>query len=351
MTPDFSMYLEMPYSLQIYNTFRNRWCGAFFANQGIKVIPTVNWSDEKSFDFCFKGIEKGSIVAVSTYMFHEHNNHAEQKDIFMKGYNKMLEEIEPSKIICYSEPFDNMKGDIIYIDYDLSSWKHLNDKTYSEYTNPLLTCDLEYNIITKRGYVCKGGGSAFGGSWVPKNINSERFLGKPNTIQKNYVQTQKGGYIVENKYNNDGKAILERHYTEHSPNNIHSNPHDHEISWDNGHPNVGPPINYFDKNVPEFKSFDADNKSKTNNNSYNPEEYKFETLSEFKFYLSSGANVGFEFNGIEYGIEGHNNNFYIWNENETIINSITLEQVLDFKLDGVKIRDLILTATITERIL
>ena len=82
-----------------------------------------------------------------------------------------------------------------------------------------------------------------------------------------------------------------------------------------------------------------------------PEEYKFETLSEFKFYLSSGANVGFEFNGIEYGIEGHNNNFYIWNENETIINSITLEQVLDFKLDGVKIRDLILTATITERIL
>ena len=88
---DFSMYLEMPYALQIYNTFRNRWCGAFFAEKGLKVIPTVNWSDEKSFDFCFKGIEKGSIVAVSTYMFHEHNNHSDQKDVFMKGYNRMLE--------------------------------------------------------------------------------------------------------------------------------------------------------------------------------------------------------------------------------------------------------------------
>lgn len=91
LTPDFSMYLEMPYALQIYNTFRNRWCGAFFAEKGLKVIPTVNWSDEKSFDFCFKGIEKGSIVAVSTYMFHEHNNHSDQKDVFMKGYNRMLE--------------------------------------------------------------------------------------------------------------------------------------------------------------------------------------------------------------------------------------------------------------------
>ena len=71
------MYLEMPYALQIYNTFRNRWCGAYLSDKGIKVIPTVSWSDEKSIEFCFKGIEKGSIVAVSTYMFHEHNNHAD----------------------------------------------------------------------------------------------------------------------------------------------------------------------------------------------------------------------------------------------------------------------------------
>lgn len=71
LTPDFSMYLEMPYTLQLYNTFRNRWCGAFFASKGVHVIPTVSWADEKSFEFCFKGIEKGSIVAVSTYMFHE----------------------------------------------------------------------------------------------------------------------------------------------------------------------------------------------------------------------------------------------------------------------------------------
>ena len=89
-------------TLQLYNTFRNRWCGAYLASKDIKVIPTVNWGDENTFEFCFDGIPKGSIVAVSTYMVREHNNHADQKDFFMKGYEEMFRRIEPSKIICYS---------------------------------------------------------------------------------------------------------------------------------------------------------------------------------------------------------------------------------------------------------
>lgn len=39
----------------------------------------------------------------------------------MKGYNRMLSVIEPEKIICYSEPFSEMKGDIINVDHELSS--------------------------------------------------------------------------------------------------------------------------------------------------------------------------------------------------------------------------------------
>lgn len=87
-------------------------------------------------------------------------------------------------------------------------------------------------------------------------------------------------------------------------------------------------------------------------NIYNPDDYKFETLGEFKFYLSCGANVGFEYNGMEYGIEGHNNSFDIWiYDKGDIANGLTLEQTLDFEFDGVKLRDLILDATIIERIM
>ena len=42
LTPDFSMYIEMNENMQRYNTFRNRWVGAYLADKGIRVIPTVN---------------------------------------------------------------------------------------------------------------------------------------------------------------------------------------------------------------------------------------------------------------------------------------------------------------------
>lgn len=78
LSPDFSMYLEMAPVMQMYNVFHNRWCGAYWASKGIRVIPTVNWGDESTFDFCFDGIEKGSVVAVSTYMASEHDHRKDQ---------------------------------------------------------------------------------------------------------------------------------------------------------------------------------------------------------------------------------------------------------------------------------
>ena len=349
------MYTEMPYAVQIYNTFRNRWCGAYLASKGIKVIPTVAWSDRGSFDFCFKGIPKGSIVAVSTYMFHASKHHADQKKLFIEGYNRMLKEIEPSKIICYSEPFEEMQGDIIYIDYELSSWQHLSDDKSSFAVKP-----YERDVIVKySGYVCKGGGSASGGDWVPKDKNSERFLGDPNTIRANTVKTKKGSYEVKDYYDSTGRASAERHETDHGRSDKHSNPHDHTVDWSNGYPNSSPPKNYPNGDIPSFESF-IEGKSyniigvenKMSNSVYNPDDHKFETLGEFKIYLSCGANVGFEYNGIEYGIEGHNNNFDIWiYDKGDIANNLTLEEVLDYKLDGVQIRDLILSAEITERIM
>ena len=143
LTPDFSMYIEMNENMQRYNTFRNRWVGAYLADKGIRVIPTVNWGLENTFDFCFNGIEKGSTVAVSTYMASTHGNRADQKEFFMTGYNEMLKRIEPETIICYHYPFPEMKGNILFVDYDLSSWQHYGDdgrankeRQFTDHGNP-----------------------------------------------------------------------------------------------------------------------------------------------------------------------------------------------------------------------
>ena len=110
LTPEFSLYWDMPKALQIYSTFKNRWCGAYFQKFGLNVISTICCAGENSYEFCFDGIEEGSVVAVSTYCREEY------KDEFIKSYNKMLEIIKPSGIICYGTPFDEMKGNIKSID-------------------------------------------------------------------------------------------------------------------------------------------------------------------------------------------------------------------------------------------
>ena len=87
------------------------------------------------------------------------------------------------------------------------------------------------------------------------------------------------------------------------------------------------------------------------NNLYDPEEYKFETLGELKIYLYSGANLGFKFHNKEYGIEGHDNKYDIWiYEEGDIARDLSLDQVLDFKIQGERIKDIVLNAEITERL-
>jgi hypothetical protein len=66
LTPDFSLYVDDPIAAQIWNTYRTRWVGSYWQSQGIKVLPTVTWAEESSFDLCFLGIPKGSTVALST---------------------------------------------------------------------------------------------------------------------------------------------------------------------------------------------------------------------------------------------------------------------------------------------
>ena len=111
MTPDYSLYAEMPRRLQLKNVAQNRWCGAYWQDKGLTVIPTISWGLSQSFDFCFEGVEKGSVVAVGTVGCRR------AKLNFMRGYDKMLEIIQPQAIICYGGAFKEMEGNIIDIPY------------------------------------------------------------------------------------------------------------------------------------------------------------------------------------------------------------------------------------------
>lgn len=110
-TPDWSLYKEMNRWRQIESIGKNRWCGAYWQAKGLKVIPTVSWSDSLSYEFCFDGIEKQSIVAIGMI------GCKKSRLDFLRGYNEMLSRIEPQAVICFGKPFEEMNGNIIVVDY------------------------------------------------------------------------------------------------------------------------------------------------------------------------------------------------------------------------------------------
>ena len=115
MSPDFSLLKGMPIPMQIWNTYRNRLVGYVWQSNGINVIPTVSWSDEHSFDFCFNGILKNSVVAISNIGCRTEDD----KLIFDLGFNEMIKMLEPSKIIfqCNKKNASSYKNsNIVFID-------------------------------------------------------------------------------------------------------------------------------------------------------------------------------------------------------------------------------------------
>ena len=336
LSPDFSMFVEMPIALQLFSTFKNRWVGAYLQEQGITVIPTVRWGDLTSFNFCFDGIEKGCAVAVSTIGVKKEKAH------FILGYNEMLSRIKPSKIICYGKPFDEMKGDIIEVDY-------------------AKTNNLSKGYIKKIfGYISnKGGGSADGQSsgnpepketWVPKDEEAKRFLGKPGEI----IETiDKNGERRLTKIGKDGKAIKERHYSDHRKGHKHTNPHDHNIDWVDGHPKPSPPINYPKDNIPEFKSKEI--LKMYTKNDHILEYPKYKSINDFKESLIYGREIVIKWNEIEYSIEYENdsmNDFSICEANKpkTEVHFKSINELLNSKLNSSTcLKDVITEAEITWR--
>jgi len=111
LTPDYSLYSEMPMWRQIESIGKARWVGANWQRKGLTVVPTVSWARTRSFDFCFEGIERHCTVAVG--MIGCKSN----RRAFMQGYNEMLRRIEPEAVICFGTPFPEMRGNVIVVDY------------------------------------------------------------------------------------------------------------------------------------------------------------------------------------------------------------------------------------------
>lgn len=110
LTPDFSLYMNMPMAMKIWNVYRSRMIGQMMQSVGIITIPTLSWAEPETYKFCFDGIAPGGTVAVSTVGVMRSN---EAKEVWNDGMKEAIKRIRPIKIIVYgSDNIDFDFGDI-----------------------------------------------------------------------------------------------------------------------------------------------------------------------------------------------------------------------------------------------
>ena len=115
ISPDFSLYTDFPRALQILSHYRRQWCGAYWQEQGIDVIPDVVWGDEESFNYCFEGLPVGGTVAVSSVgVKNDAEWNGKEANVFKAGFDEMMRRLKPKAIIWYGDKIEGCEGNIIY---------------------------------------------------------------------------------------------------------------------------------------------------------------------------------------------------------------------------------------------
>lgn len=115
LSPDFSLYMDMPMAMKIWNVYRSRLIGQIMQDNGIKVIPTISWAEKETFEFCFDGIRKNAIVSISTVGV---KNSPEAMKIFKDGCDEMIKRLKPKAIVLYGGMIDYDFGNIKIITFD-----------------------------------------------------------------------------------------------------------------------------------------------------------------------------------------------------------------------------------------
>lgn len=98
ITPDFSLYRDMPLVMQQWNIYRSRAIGHWLQANGIPVIVNVRFADERTYKLCCAGVPRNSSIAIGS---HGCIKITEERQFFQQGLAYIVEELRPKNIIVY----------------------------------------------------------------------------------------------------------------------------------------------------------------------------------------------------------------------------------------------------------
>lgn len=107
ISPDFSLYRDMPLVMQQWNTYRGRAIGHWLQENGVPVIPNVRFADSRSYGFCCDGVPMYSTIAVGT---HGCMKTLKEREYFKAGLEQVVRTLKPTSIIVYGTVRDDVFG-------------------------------------------------------------------------------------------------------------------------------------------------------------------------------------------------------------------------------------------------
>ena len=125
--PDYSTYRDMPKPMQMWNAYRTRALESYWQQQGIEVIPNIQFSQEDTWGWAVRGMPKHSVLAASVV-----GNHRDPiaRDILVRGMENVVAKLEPTLLVMYGKPIAFDSGDVPQI------WYHNdNDRRMTEARN------------------------------------------------------------------------------------------------------------------------------------------------------------------------------------------------------------------------
>lgn len=98
ITPDFSVYRDMPLVMQQWNIYRSHAIGHWLQENGIPVITNVRWNDKRTYDLCCMGVPHNSTIAIGS---HGCIKLVREREFFVQGLDYVINRLQPKTIIVY----------------------------------------------------------------------------------------------------------------------------------------------------------------------------------------------------------------------------------------------------------
>ena len=102
-TPDFSVYLDKPFAVQLYNVYRSRWLARFWQEAGIPILPTIQGTsyDGSSNDWILKTLPSRPPVVALQCRTIGRSSSKRLWSLFHKLIDDTVRIVQPKVIVLY----------------------------------------------------------------------------------------------------------------------------------------------------------------------------------------------------------------------------------------------------------